>query len=370
MPRLPTSLVLQAYRENPLLPILLKECRTLQYARNELRWLRESAIARCGLQKRPFTLNRGHDSSIWRRKLKQMCAHRGKGKPLQYILGNQPFGDLEILCEKGVLIPRTETELYTFHTKDLVLKGLRVGEFERNCIHVLDICSGSGCISLLLHSLLAPHVEHLTIIGVDISPQAINLAVRNKKHNLSRGILTSRAGRDVIFEQFDILDNQKGHIPPLVDNLKNILATRRSANTDSDSCRSTWDVLISNPPYISPSNMIDGTTSRSVRKYEPIQALVPPPGNPLACEWSGLGAICQEDTFYPHLLLLALKLDVKLVVLECGDAAQAQRVVKMARAIFIISETAERRVSVDIYNESEMANDYDGGARAVVVKTF
>lgn len=26
--------------------------------------------------------------------------------PLQYILGNQPFGDLEILCRKGVLIPR------------------------------------------------------------------------------------------------------------------------------------------------------------------------------------------------------------------------------------------------------------------------
>lgn len=35
-----------------------------------------------------------------------MCRRRSQGVPLQYILGDQPFGDLEILCQRGVLIPR------------------------------------------------------------------------------------------------------------------------------------------------------------------------------------------------------------------------------------------------------------------------
>jgi hypothetical protein len=105
MPRLPTSLLLKSYRENPLLPILLKECRTLESARNELRWLREGAI------KAPQNNNNNNNGApiearSWQLALWKMCALRSKGKPLQYILGDQPFGELEILCEKGVLIPR------------------------------------------------------------------------------------------------------------------------------------------------------------------------------------------------------------------------------------------------------------------------
>jgi len=37
-----------------------------------------------------------------------MCLWRSRGFPLQYILGDQPFGDLEILCRRGVLIPRSD----------------------------------------------------------------------------------------------------------------------------------------------------------------------------------------------------------------------------------------------------------------------
>lgn len=104
MPRIPTSLLLRAYREHPLLPLLLKECRTLDTARNELRWLRERALR----DARQHSLTRTRLG--WRTRLRTMCHKRSQGVPLQYILGDQPFGELEILCRRGVLIPRCESQ--------------------------------------------------------------------------------------------------------------------------------------------------------------------------------------------------------------------------------------------------------------------
>ena len=113
MPRLPTKLILQAYKENPLLVHLIKECRTLGHARIELRWLQEGAIAKALTKESAF----GKRDSAWRwqRVLRIMCIIRGRGKPLQYILGNQPFGELEILCQKGVLIPRSVLCAFSEH---------------------------------------------------------------------------------------------------------------------------------------------------------------------------------------------------------------------------------------------------------------
>ena len=52
---------------------------------------------------RSFSQDRDRDALqvLWK-----MCQRRASGVPLQYILGDQPFGDLEILCQRGVLIPR------------------------------------------------------------------------------------------------------------------------------------------------------------------------------------------------------------------------------------------------------------------------
>lgn len=112
MPRIPTSLILKSYRENPLLPSLLKECRTLESARNELRWLREGAIkASKNNNNAARHASQIEARSSWQLALWKMCALRSRGKPLQYILGDQPFGELEILCEKGVLIPRLVYEI-------------------------------------------------------------------------------------------------------------------------------------------------------------------------------------------------------------------------------------------------------------------
>lgn len=108
MPRLPTKLILKAYKENPLLVHLIKECRTLEHARNELRWLYEGAVAKVVNTGTSFRkLDSHYITRRWQQELRRMCTERGRGKPLQYILGDQPFGELEIICQKGVLIPRS-----------------------------------------------------------------------------------------------------------------------------------------------------------------------------------------------------------------------------------------------------------------------
>lgn len=100
MPRIPTSLLRKAHAIDPLLPALLAPCRDLQAARSELRWLREH-VERVAKARRA----RG-DMVAKGSYLRQLVKQRASGRPLQYMLGTEYFGDLEIQCRPGVLIPR------------------------------------------------------------------------------------------------------------------------------------------------------------------------------------------------------------------------------------------------------------------------
>lgn len=101
MARLNPRTLRQAYKESPLLPILLRSCRDLSTARNELRWLREDVSKRSSCSQTGIP-----NTNLDRSRLKDLCLERGKGVPLQYILGSQPFGSLDIICKRNVLIPR------------------------------------------------------------------------------------------------------------------------------------------------------------------------------------------------------------------------------------------------------------------------
>lgn len=92
MPRIPHQLLRRARTADPLLPSLLLACRDIPSARNELRWLKEHALNK--------------DPAAWRPRLRSLVRQRALGRPLQYILGTEYFGDLEIACRPGVLIPR------------------------------------------------------------------------------------------------------------------------------------------------------------------------------------------------------------------------------------------------------------------------
>lgn len=339
MPRIPASVQRLATRQDKLLTPLLKECRDLPSAQNELRWLREHAAEEGvqakinkGTQVTPVAELRNYDTKLSR--LEALVKRRAAGEPLQYILGNQPFGDLDILCEPKVLIPRPETETYTtMAVKALVQSdalGRRVdGAYSRSKLRVLDLCTGTGAIALLLHEQLRkdfspptpqPPVAHetsqpplsLQILGIDVSPDAIRLARRNLAHNVKQNLLHKSADHDVQFREFDVskLGLQEGTCKR---ELANLVGPTPWDHGDR------WDVLVCNPPYVAPDDYaVGGRTERSVRNHEPRLALVPPP--------SEGRDLHPGDTFYPVLLRIARQVSASLIIMEVGDTAQAERV--------------------------------------------
>lgn len=84
-----------------------------------------------------------------------------------------------------------------------------------------------------------------------------------------------------------------------------------------------WDIIVSNPPYISPSSFARDT-ERSVRNYEPRLALVPP-------DPSGASEVESGDTFYPVLLKIGQRTKCKILIMEVAGQAQALRVAHLAK---------------------------------------
>ncbi|CAM1508261.1 Fc.00g051090.m01.CDS01 [Cosmosporella sp. VM-42] len=293
MPRLHPSLFQHAKQLSPHIATLLPACRDLQSAVNELRWLKGHVDETKTHQKAAH--------------LKELCRKRGQGVPLQYILGSQPFGSLDIKCRPGVLIPRPETEAYTCHLVDLIKSGELLGQGSGgmdNSLNVIDFCTGTGCIPLLLFSYLQRSFTRLIVRGVDISPQALQLANENIAHNITLG----NFGKPT--------------------NLQNLNITRDDVFSDSDIhniAQSHWDVLVSNPPYISKDvwNCGRSQLGPSVRKYEPRLALVPDDNLPRLQECD------HADVFYARLLDIASLLKPKVILLEIGDEDQARRVLQL-----------------------------------------
>jgi len=149
-------------------------------------------------------------------------------KPYQYILGNVPFLNLDILVEPPVLIPRLETE----HWVDLLIKNLN--DFKKHDLKVLELCSGSGCIGLAL----AKKFPEFQVVAVDLTRQACDLINKNKMHNLINNL-------QVI--QGDLYTNLVGQ---------------------------KFDLIVSNPPYV-PENNYQGL-DLSVQLWEDRLALVSP----------------------------------------------------------------------------------------------
>ncbi|KAL6889638.1 S-adenosyl-L-methionine-dependent methyltransferase [Trichoderma longibrachiatum] len=318
MPRIPPWLFRRANRRSPNIAALLPACRNLQSAVNELRWLKEHVNG----------ITRTDKEGL----LSRLCRKRGHGYPLQYILGTQPFGPLDIKCRPGVLIPRPETEAYTYHLADLIKAGsLGVGASDQG-LGIVDFCTGTGCIPLLLYALLYRQFEGLEVLGVDISTQAVSLARNNIAHNARLGHLPDmRPNHTVDILQGDIFQDQT------LEKLQ----------------ERTWDVMVSNPPYISRRAWRHGggQIGHSVRKYEPSLALVPGDGIPIPADWE------HEDIFYARLLDIAYRLKPKAMLLEIGDEMQAARV---------IARFSQHRLSVGSHMEiwrdwPDMTPDHDEG---------
>jgi len=107
-------------------------------------------------------------------RLRELVAQRIAGVPLAYLTGRQRFMGLELLVDRGSLIPRKETELLAQSALN-VLRGL-VRQGDR--VTVIDTCTGSGNLAVAL----AHHVSQAHVFASDLSPDAVELARQNVRH--------------------------------------------------------------------------------------------------------------------------------------------------------------------------------------------
>lgn len=138
-----------------------------------------------------------------------LVERRAKHEPLEYILGKVSFYSKTFLIREGVLVPRPETEL-------LIDEAKKVLE-EIDSPNIIEVGTGSGVIAIML-SLLLPKAK---IIATDISLKALSNAKENANlHGVEENI---------IFVHASYMDGVSGD----------------------------FDLLISNPPYISNNEILE-----------------------------------------------------------------------------------------------------------------
>ncbi|NNL82208.1 MAG: peptide chain release factor N(5)-glutamine methyltransferase [Winogradskyella sp.] len=169
--------------------------------------------------------------------------------PVQYIIGHTQFYDCQIEVTPAVLIPRPETEELVSWIIDTVDKNTP--------IKILDIGTGSGCISVAL----AKSLPNADVYALDVSIEALNIAKTNAKNN----------NVDIHFIENDILANNG----ILISDIPN-----------------KWDVIVSNPPYV--RQLEKQNMSKNVLHYEPDIALFVSDENPL----DFYSAICDFSRNY------------------------------------------------------------------------
>lgn len=182
-----------------------------------------------GDQDRDFSL-------VEKEKLEEIIRRLLLHEPIQYILGMADFYGYKFHVDPSVLIPRAETEeLVYFIIQSLKERGLQSGR-------ILDIGTGSGCIPITLKKELKGSWD---IYGWEVSPTALEIAEVNAR----------QLGTTIQWIQADILnDSIWPDLPPM-------------------------DVIVSNPPYIPPSEQT--RMDVSTIQFEPAIALYAPEKDPL-----------------------------------------------------------------------------------------
>lgn len=128
---------------------------------------------------------------------------RISGQPLQYILGSCEFMGLEFKVDKRALIPRPETEILVEESLEELKKSAGIP------LRVLDLGTGSGCIAVSIAKFLPGAV----VWGVDISPEALRLAGENALlHKVKIEFLLSDLFRGIENKKFDLIISNPPYI--------------------------------------------------------------------------------------------------------------------------------------------------------------
>lgn len=202
---------------SPLLDAQLLMCRALNYQNRVELYLHSDKFLK---EKELITL---------RKLVRRRLAH----EPVAYILNQKYWYNLDLYIDKSVLIPRPETESLL----DFVLETVKQKRINPKVI--FDLATGSGCLAIAL----AKAFPEATVVAIDISSDALNLAKKNAKRNDVTNIEFSEANllECTVFEQ---LKEKFGQA----------------------------DVIVANPPYVTEAEW-QGLTDE-VKNFEPKLALV------------------------------------------------------------------------------------------------
>ncbi|HEX9911874.1 MAG TPA: peptide chain release factor N(5)-glutamine methyltransferase, partial [candidate division Zixibacteria bacterium] len=170
-------------------------------------------------------------------KLQKLIKERLSGKPLQYILGEVEFYDLEFKIDSRALIPRPETEILVLKVLEHFKKEKRESDF----LKIVDVGTGSGNIAIAL----ASNLKNSFVCATDLSSDALTLARDNAKINKIEDRIEFLCG--------DLLTPLRG---------KNL--------------EGKIDAIVSNPPYVQKEEK--EILPREVKDYEPEIALFPEEG--------------------------------------------------------------------------------------------
>jgi release factor glutamine methyltransferase len=156
---------------------------------------------------------------------KALFKRRLDHEPLQYIIGESEFMGLKFYVDKRVLIPRQETEV-------LVEEVINLSRTFEGTINILDIGVGSGNIAVSL----AKFIDKAFVTGIDVSEDALVVARLN-------------------VDRYSLNDKVKLYHQNIFDEIKFDVK---------------FDIIVSNPPYISSIEMKD--VQPEVAEYEPLIA--------------------------------------------------------------------------------------------------
>ena len=160
---------------------------------------------------------------------RELVRRRAAREPVAYLTGYKEFWSLKIAVEKGVLIPRPETELLVEESVK-ILKSLSEAGLQTA---ILELGVGSGALSIAL----AQELKQCSICATDISSAALKIAQRNSRaHGCAGQVHFIRGDSLTAFRQKEV-----------------------------------FDLIVSNPPYIC-SAAIAGLAPE-IREHEPIKAL-------------------------------------------------------------------------------------------------
>lgn len=160
---------------------------------------RQVVCRRCGYNFSQLVVHYDDEAQI--PDLESIVAELAAARPVQYVLGEAEFCDLDFTVSEGVLIPRPETE----ELVEWVASGAKRGA------RILDVGTGSGAIAVAL----AKKVEGAEVVAVDISEKALQIAAENvARHSANVTLVKADALGDMThLGQFDIIVSNPPYIP-------------------------------------------------------------------------------------------------------------------------------------------------------------